>query len=271
MSKMKLVEMTLNSTSEAIEDLNTIKQPDYQITDVTVISDEDYHPTIQAILIDLEESHELHESQSKQLSINILSETVNDKTGYSNSLFEFESNKGTITLSLALSEHEKYNGVFNVSAYTTKGEKVFETNTQFPRTAIKNYMNSLSNEYLIEAELSDASKFEMAMLDMKVNGPKFRGDSYPKSDPSKVNEEAFEDNMRFKEFDIHGSKYSYKIDWITQEPFEDDDVRSFIEEISRWVKYTKDLNNITDTVSVEIEVTSRDGIDAGHYSTIREV
>lgn len=150
MSKLKLVEMSLNDNSEVIEDLNYVQQPDYQITDVTVLPDEEYRPTIQGILISLEESQQLHESQSKSLSINILSETVNDKTGYSHSLFEFESPKGTITLSLTLTESDKYKGVFNVSAYTTKGEKVFETNTQTPKKAVKNYLNSLSNEYLVD-------------------------------------------------------------------------------------------------------------------------
>lgn len=151
MSKVKLVEMTLNnSSSDVIEDINYIQEPDFQITDVTVIPDEEYRPTIQGILIALEESQQLHESQSSSLSINILSETVNEKTGYSHSLFEFESKKGTITLSLAMTESEKYNGVYNVSAYTTKGEKVFETNTQCPRKAVKKYLNALSSEYLID-------------------------------------------------------------------------------------------------------------------------
>lgn len=151
MSKVKLVEMTLNnSSSDVIEDINYIQEPDFQITDVTIIPDEEYRPTIQGILIALEESQQLHESQSSSLSINILSETVNEKTGYSHSLFEFESKKGTITLSLAMTESEKYNGVYNVSAYTTKGEKVFETNTQCPRKAVKKYLNALSSEYLID-------------------------------------------------------------------------------------------------------------------------
>ena len=151
MSKVKLIEMTINnSASEVMEDINFVQEPDYQITDVTVIPDEEYRPTIQGILIALEESQQLHESQSSSLSINILSETVNEKTGYSHSLFEFESNKGTITLSLAMTESEKYNGVYNVSAYTTKGEKVFETNTQCPKKAVQKYLNSLSSEYLID-------------------------------------------------------------------------------------------------------------------------
>lgn len=151
MSKLKLVEMTLDTTSEVIEDLNYTQEPDFQITDVTVIPDEEYHPTIQGILIALEESQKLHESQSNKLSINILSETVNEKTGYSNSLFEFESDKGTITLTLALTESNT-SGVYTVSSYTTKGEKVFETNTQYPARSIQKYLNALSSEYLIDSD-----------------------------------------------------------------------------------------------------------------------
>ena len=160
--KIKLVETVIDSTSEVIEDLSYIKEPDYQITDVTVLPDENYRPTIQGILIALEEGQLLHETQSSKLSINILSETVNLKTGYSNSLFEFESGDRTITLTLTLSESEKHPGAFNVAAYTTKGERVFETNTQYPQRAVQKYLNSLSNEYLIDSEevKEDASSRE---------------------------------------------------------------------------------------------------------------
>lgn len=150
MSKVKLVEMVNNNNSEVIEDLNYVKQPNFQITDVTVLPDEEYRPTIQNILINLEEGQRLHETQSSKLGINILSETVNEKTGYSSSLFEFESSDSTITLSLALTESSKYNGVYNVAAYTTKGEKVFETNTQCPERAVQKYLCSLSETYLIK-------------------------------------------------------------------------------------------------------------------------
>lgn len=149
MTKVKLVE-SINNNSEVIEDLNYISQPKFLITDVTVLPDEEYRPTIQSILINLEESQRLHETQSSKLGINILSETVNEKTGYSSSLFEFESRESTITLSLALTESSKYKGVYNVSAYTTKGEKVFETNTQCPERAVQKYLCSLSETYLIK-------------------------------------------------------------------------------------------------------------------------
>ena len=145
---------------EVVEVTNTLGKPDYTITDITVMSDEDYYPTIQNILIDLDENHQLNESQdvSKNLSINILSETVNPKTGYSNSLFEFESNSGVITLSLVLSESDRYDhrGVFNVSLYTTKGEKIYESNTTKPKAEIRNILNELSNKYLVSTKLDEA-------------------------------------------------------------------------------------------------------------------
>lgn len=148
--KLRLKETSLvNINSDVIEDVNNQPTPEFQILDVTVLPDEEYQPTIQSILIDLEENGKLHESESSKLSINILSETVNTKTGYSMSLFEFESSQSTITLSLTLTESTKYQGVFNVSAYTTKGEKVFESNTQHPREVIRKYLNSLSSEYLV--------------------------------------------------------------------------------------------------------------------------
>lgn len=175
-----------NQDSDLTEVTNTLGKPDYSITDITVMSDEDYYPTIQNILIDLDENHQLNESQevSKGLSINILSETVNQKTGYSNSLFEFESKEGVITLSLVLSESDKYDnrGVFNVSLYTTKGEKIYESNTSKPKAEIKKILNELSNKYLVSTSLNES---------VIVNND----DSKSISDKPKLDANEFEDLM----------------------------------------------------------------------------
>lgn len=153
MTKVKLVEsFSNNSVDQVIEDIGVVDQPDFTILDVTVISDDEYNPTIQSILIDLSENQSLTECESLGLGFNILSETVNDKTGYSHSLFEFESKNKTITLNLSLNEHEKYDGVFKVAAHTTKGELVFESNTQYPAKEIKKYLNTLTSRYLKESE-----------------------------------------------------------------------------------------------------------------------
>ena len=152
-NKLKLVEMVTNTDSEIIEDVVSSFEPDYSIVDVTVISDDEFNPTVQDVLIHLEETQQLSESQDSDLSINVLSETYNPKTKYSNSLFEFESKNNVITLSLALTESDKHPNAYNVSAYTTKGEKIFEANTINPEKVIKNYLHSLSNEYLIKKEV----------------------------------------------------------------------------------------------------------------------
>ena len=178
--KIKLVEtsiVTNDSNSDIVEVTNNQPKPDYTITDVTILSDEFYHPTIQSILIDLDESHKLNESEgkSKDLTVNILSEAVNPKTGYSYSLFEFESKESVITLSLTLTESLDKPGLFNVSMYTTKGEKIYECNTVKPKACIENLLNSLSNSYLFnEANLvidpegksiSEESKLEISDYD----------------------------------------------------------------------------------------------------------
>lgn len=171
---------------DVVEVTNTLGEPNYKITDITVLGDEDYYPTIQNILIDLDENHQLNESQdvSKDLSINVLSETVNQKTGYSNSLFEFESKTGVITLSLVLSESSKYNtrGVYNISLYTTKGEKIYESNTATPKAEVKKILNELSNKYLVSTSLNEA---------VVVNND----DSKSISDKPKLDANEFEDVM----------------------------------------------------------------------------
>lgn len=181
MKKIKLIlnESLITNTNtnsnqiDVIEDVTTQQKPDYQIIDVTIIPDEEYNPTIQSILIDLDESNRLCESEeeSKNLSINILSETVNIKTGYSNSLFEFENQNHTITLSLVLQEADK-KGIYKVEAYTTKGEKVFESNTCRPRKLIESYLNSLANEYLIDKKLKEEEFFKSSDLYTKIDDEK---------------------------------------------------------------------------------------------------
>lgn len=156
--KIKLLETSVtqpiqNNDVEVIEDINYVKQPDFSILDVTVIPDEEYNPTIQSILIDLDESNSLKESESLGLGFNVLSETVNEKTGYSHSLFEFESKNNTITLNLSLTESDKYSGVYKVLAHTTKGEQIFESNTTRPKEVIKNFLNSLCESYLVEGNI----------------------------------------------------------------------------------------------------------------------
>lgn len=152
-NKLKLVEMVTNTDSEIIEDIVPSSEPDYSIVDVTVLSDDEFNPTVQDVLIHLEETQQLCDSNNTDLSINVLSETYNPKTHYSNSLFEFESKDNIITLSIALTESEKYQNSYNVAAYTTKGEKIFEANTINPEKVIKNYLQSLSKEYLIKKEV----------------------------------------------------------------------------------------------------------------------
>lgn len=160
MKKIKLIlneSLISNKDSDIIEDVAVQRQPDYQIIDITVIPDEYYYPTIQSILIDLDEANKLCESENEKLNINILSETVNQKTGYSNSLFEFESKNHTITLSLVLQETER-RGIYKLEAYTTKGIKVFESNTYKPRQLVESYLKSLASEYLIDNPLKEADE-----------------------------------------------------------------------------------------------------------------
>lgn len=166
MGKLKLKEASiaqsaLNPNIDVIEDISYVQEPDFSILDITVIPDNEYNPTIQSILIGLDENQSLNEAEKLNLGFNILSETSNEKTGYSHSLFEFESKNSTITLNLSLQESTKYQGVYTVSAYTTKGEKVFESNTTRPKEVICNYLNSLSSQYLSESSVIDSKDGEL--------------------------------------------------------------------------------------------------------------
>lgn len=261
--------LNMNSNTEVIEDVDYSQHPDFTILDVTVIPDEQYHPTIQNILIDLEESSQLHESQSDDLSINILSETVNERTGYSMSLFEFESMKNDkrVLLSLTLTESTKYAGVFNVSAYTSKGEKVFETNTQKPKQVISNYLNSLSTHYLVEYEIAPSNdEFIDAIENIKVAGPSFRGDTYPAFDARKINEAKFPDDLRFKEYNMSYDNGMFTLDWISQGAFEEAEAQEFIKEVLRAIEVIKEDFNPTEDYEIRFNIENRDHTHSFGYN-----
>ena len=213
MKKMKLIlneSLISNKDSDIIEDTTIAKKPDYQIIDITVIPDETYYPTIQSILIDLDESNKLKESEDSKLDINILSETVNQKTGYSNSLFEFESSKHTITLSLVLQETDR-RGIYKVEAYTTRGIKVFESNTYRPKYVVESYLNSLANEYLIDKPLKesdDNSKEEFHKFAEKMKRLGF----LDIKDMSLLSDDGFVDKLSFSDLNMFNKleNVSYK-------------------------------------------------------------
>lgn len=173
MKKLKLkesistlpTETRTSTTDQVIEDLSYVKEPDFNIVDVTVLPDEEYNPTIQSLLINIDEDKSLNESE--KLGFNILSETVNTKTGYSSSLFEFETRTKNITLNLSMCESERHVGVWNIKAHTTKGELVFESNTQHPKQVITNYLNSLSSEYLLESEVDEPKTKEATIYQLR--------------------------------------------------------------------------------------------------------
>jgi hypothetical protein len=210
---MKLIlneSLISNKDSDIIEDTTIAKKPDYQIIDITVIPDETYYPTIQSILIDLDESNKLKESENSKLDINILSETVNQKTGYSNSLFEFESSNHTITLSLVLQETDR-RGIYKVEAYTTRGIKVFESNTYRPKYVIESYLNSLANEYLIDKPLKesdDNSKEEFRKFAEKMKRLGF----LDIKDMSSLSDDGFVDKLSFSDLNMFNKleNVSYK-------------------------------------------------------------
>lgn len=225
MKKMKLIlneSLISNKDSDIIEDTSVQAQPDYQIIDVTVIPDEDYYPTVQAILIDLDEDGALLESDGNKLDINILSETVNQKTNYSNSLFEFESANHTITLSLVLQETDR-RGIYKVEAYTTRGVKVFESNTYKPKYVIESYLNSLANEYLIDKPLKEST------LSHKLSETEYMLITYRKDGDLDGTKETFS-NCDLKEMKDIIYNYLISGDADRVEFYKGEDYRNFIGE-----------------------------------------
>ena len=68
----------------------------------------------------------------------------------------------------------------------------------------------------------------------EINGPAYRGAEMPDFDPSKINEENFDDGRRPKEVSWKWENNVFYINWVSQEYGEFD---SFFEEIRRWKDY----------------------------------
>lgn len=73
-------------------------------------------------------------------------------------------------------------------------------------------------------------------IKFSVNAPACRGAQMPEFDPKKFNESRVPDNMRFKSV----SKYpaddgrSFRVEWTTQECYDDTGLEQFKEEVRRW-------------------------------------
>jgi hypothetical protein len=97
-----------------------------------------------------------------------------------------------------------------------------------------------------------------------VNGPECRGAPLPLFNPYAINEGMFDDELRFKEYDLYFDKDVIKLNWITQGCFynNSDCIYGFLKEVSRCIHETIGYKN-----KINVMIKSRDGEEYGFYIT----
>lgn len=113
-------------------------------------------------------------------------------------------------------------------------------------------------------ESSNSNIISDLAKELRVNGPRSRGDRKPEPIPGCINEINIPDEMRYKQYDFREENGALYIKWITQGSFTSEDVDIFIDEVASAIdNVAKDLG-IFDKFDVIIEVTSRDGKESGY-------
>ena len=126
---------------------------------------------------------------------------------------------------------------------------------------------------IINASTNDDLYFDMLnyIADrFKVNGPKYRGAPQPEFNPAMVNESAYLDNMRFKQFDCDVEGDEIHIWYLTQEPFTYAEAKECAGEIERCIdflydKYCEEVEESVDPPYVYLIIESRYGREYGYY------
>lgn len=142
------------------------------------------------------------------------------------------------------------------------------------------YNSTSTKKRAINAAFAEASTNEDAYYSMlnfiadrfNVNGPSHRGAPQPRFNPARVNESAYADNMRFKQFDCEVKGDEIHIWYLTQEPFTDAEAKDCAREIERCIdflydKYCEEVEESVDPPYVYLIIESRDGRDYGYYET----
>ena len=103
------------------------------------------------------------------------------------------------------------------------------------------------------------------IIPIKIEGPSHRGAPYPVFNKYAINERSMPDNMRGKSITQYMSNNAINIEWITQEPFDEDDAEVAADEILRAISTCVTFNKINTPVDVVIEFECRDGEEYGYW------
>lgn len=106
-------------------------------------------------------------------------------------------------------------------------------------------------------------KSEIRNLEKIYNGAKFRGADVPEPEFGYINQANIPDNMRLKYLEINVKDDVIYIDYITQEPFNENDFEEFLAEVTQAL-YVRFDELSTEPIKFVIEAICRDGKKYGH-------
>lgn len=98
-------------------------------------------------------------------------------------------------------------------------------------------------------------------LEIRVNGPKYRGAPMPKTVDTSINESAFADEFRFKEYNFDGET----LKWVSQEwNYDHYAQKRFFSEIARCLEVAADQADLEEDVNITVDLRSRDNYPDEH-------
>lgn len=107
---------------------------------------------------------------------------------------------------------------------------------------------------------------------IRYNGARYWGAEIPRAISDCINQANIEDNTRLKELNATViNNNTIKVDYITQESFEDEDAYILAGEIERAITAICDKLDYVEPFNVDIIITARDGKKYGYFNDIVEI
>ena len=213
--------------------------------------------------------------EDDEFETEVIYETNNDID--ENLVFETELKEASLSTEPLSVRLKRRLGMMN-----TKVEDLQEESKQTINEYDDEYHYEYNNEYYDDNidDLKEFMTFETEFVEhkyvtldqlaqkIKVNGPRSREDRKPEAIRGYINEINIPDNMRMKSFNVTTYNDTVTFNWKTQEPFTDEDVKSFVAEVKEAFEYQTETCEYTKPYKIDLTVSCRSGDEDGYYKEI---
>ena len=213
--------------------------------------------------------------EDDEFETEVIYETNNDID--ENLVFETELKESSLSTEPLSVRLKRRLGMMN-----TKVEDLQEESKQTINEYDDEYHYEYNNEYYDDNidDLKEFMTFETELVEhkyvtldqlaqkIKVNGPRSREDNKPEAIQGYINEINIPDNMRMKSFNATTYNDTVTFNWKTQEPFTDEDAKSFVVEVKEAFEYQTKICDYTKPYKIDLTVSCRSGDEDGYYKEI---